>query len=283
MTGAGHSCLADELERARDAWVDRGWPSPRAMIVTGSALGLEVGGSSESLLPFSDLFPFPVTAVEGHAHVAQVIWPLDDRPVLLFQGRLHCYQGFDVHEVVFGVRLGALLGAEVLILTNAAGSLRPDVPPGSLCALSDHLNLSGQNPLRGELPTAWGEPFPSMNDSYDVALRARAAAIASDLGLELHEGVYAWLLGPTYETPAEIRMLRSLGADLVGMSTVPEVIAARHMGLRCFALSLVTNLAAGMTDIAPSHSEVVEAGRQAADRLRGLVMGLVSDRELFAS
>ena len=122
-----------------------------------------------------------------------------------------------------------------------------------------------------------------MNDAYDVALRARAAAIAGDLGIELHEGVYAWLLGPTYETPAEIRMLRALGADLVGMSTVPEVIAARQMGLRCFALSLVTNLAAGMTASAPSHREVLAEGRQAADRLRDLLMGLLSDRELFAS
>ena len=253
------------------------------MIITGSALGLDGSASSESPLPFSDLFPFPVSSVDGHEHVARIIWPLDDRPVLLFQGRLHCYQGFDAHQVVFGVRLGALLGAEVLIVTNAAGSLRPDVPSGSLCPLSDHLNLSGQNPLVGELPPKWGERFLAMNNSYDPDLRARAATIAADLGIELHEGVYACLLGPTYETPAEVRMLRKLGADLVGMSTVPEVIAARQMGLRCFALSLVTNLAAGMTDVAPSHGEVMEAGRQASARLRDLLMGLLSDRELFAS
>jgi purine-nucleoside phosphorylase len=253
------------------------------LVVTGSALEFDAGSQTESTLPFSDLLPFPVAAVEGHQHVARVIWPLEDRPVLLFQGRLHCYQGFDAHQVVFGIRLGALLGAEVLILTNAAGSLRPNVAPGSLCPLSDHLNLSGQNPLQGELPAQWGERFPSMNDAYDLGLRQRAAAIADDLGIELQEGVYAWLLGPTYETPAEIRMLRGLGADLVGMSTVPEVIAARQMGVRCFALSLVTNLAAGMTEAAPSHNEVIEEGRQASARLCDLLMGLLTDRELFAS
>lgn len=275
MTASPPSCLSEELASARDAWLDRGWPRPRIVLVTGSALELDVEGVLPRAMPFSELLPFPVHAVAGHAHTAQIIQPLDDRPVLLLQGRLHCYQGFDAHQVVFGVRLGALLGAEALILTNAAGSLRRDLPPGSLCALSDHVNLSGRNPLLGELPAQWGDRFPSMNDAYDQALRRCALEVARDAGLELSEGVYAWLLGPTYETPAEIRMLQTIGVDLVGMSTVPEVIAARQMGLRCFALSLVTNLAAGLSDVPPSHEEVVAEGRDAAQRLRSLLLGLL--------
>ena len=147
--------------------------------------------------------------------------------------------------------------------------------------MSDHLNLTGLNPLRGELPASWGARFPALNDAYDPALRACAHREAERLGIDLSEGVYAWLLGPSYETPAEIRMLQTLGADLVGMSTVPEVIAARQMGVRCFGLSLVTNLGAGLAATPPSHEEVVQEGRRAAARMQSLLTSLLAAPDLL--
>jgi len=162
--------------------------------------------------------------------------------------------------------LAALLGAEVLIMTNAAGGLDPQCHPGQLTVVRDHINLSGRNPLRGEPPAGWGPRFPDMTNAYDPGLRGQLLDT-----IELGEGVYAGLAGPSYETPAEIRMLRTIGADLVGMSTVLEVIAARHMGMRCAVLSLITNLAAGVSDEPLDHEEVLEFGRAAANDVQRLL------------
>ncbi len=273
--------LSAELESAAEAWEARQWPRPDVFVVTGSALPVQLGPSLREALDLAEIVPFDVHAVEGHDLRVELYEPVAGRVVAYFRGRLHCYQGFDPHQVVFPVRLAGLLGASTAVLTNAAGSVDPQLRPGKLVALADHINLSGLNPLLGELPPSWGPRFPSLNDAYDARLRGLARSCAKSRDLDLGEGTYAWLLGPSYETPAEIEMVRRAGAQLVGMSTVPEVIAARHLGMRCFALSLVTNLAAGLGDVAPDHQEVVEQGARAKDRIAGLLSDLLQSPDLI--
>jgi purine-nucleoside phosphorylase len=201
--------------------------------------------------------------------------PVPGRPVLYFKGRLHSYQGYTANETVFPVRLAALLGAKALVMTNATGGLQPHHRPGDLVLIADHLNLTGLNPLRGQLPPEWGPRFPDMSAAYDLRLRALALRAAEELGIALAAGVYAGIAGPSYETPAEVRMLRLLGGDVVGMSTVLEVIAAHHMGLRCLALSMVSNPAAGLSEILLTHEEVLAAGQAAAGNLRELLRAVL--------
>jgi purine-nucleoside phosphorylase len=227
-----------------------------------------------------DWLPFAVESVAGHDHSLEMIEPRPGRHVLYYRGRLHSYQGYDAAQVVFPVRFAAQLGARMLVMTNAAGGIRPDWPAGTLALVADQLNLSGLNPLRGNPPEHWGPRFPDMVEAYDRALRELARRHAERLGFDLPEGVYAGLAGPSYETPAEIRMLRTMGADLAGMSTVLEVIAARHLGLRCLVLSLVANLAAGVTGKPLDHDEVLAAGREAAGRVGALLRALLADAEL---
>lgn len=270
-----------DVERGLEAWEKRGWPRPEVLLITGSGLGVGVGQPAHGPLPLAELVPFPVQQVEGHAHTAEILLPRPDRPVLYLKGRLHGYQGYDAHQVVYTVRLAGLLGARVLIMTNAAGGLDPAYRPGELKLLADHLNLMGMNPLRGELPPEWGPHFPDLSEAYDPALRRLLAEVAGEQGLELGEGVYAGLAGPSYETPAEVRMLQRLGADLVGMSTVLEVIAARHLGLRCACLSLVTNLACGVAPGALSHDEVLETGRAAAEGVARLLAAVLAHPRLL--
>jgi purine-nucleoside phosphorylase len=198
-------------------------------------------------------------------------------PVAVMKGRAHLYEGHPPATVVFGVRVLGRLGISSLVLTNACGALDAAVTPGSLVAISDHLNLQGSSPLVGPNDDTLGPRFPDMSDAYDPVYRSQAHDAAERLGLRLGEGVYAAWLGPAFETPAEIRMLRTLGADLVGMSTVWEAIAARHVGLEVLGLSLVTNLAAGLSGEPLDHAEVLEAGRQAADRM-GTLLAEVVDR-----
>jgi purine-nucleoside phosphorylase len=267
---------AQDLDFALEAWRKLGWPAPAAMVVTGSGLGVDLGAPIAAPVPLGQFLPFESHAVVGHAHRVELLEPRPGRRVLYVRGRLHFYQGYDPHQTVLPIRLAAALGAKVLILTNAAGGLDPQDTPGTLRLLADQLNLTGQNPLRGELPAAWGPRFPDMTGAYDPALRALFQQAASAQGFELREGIYAGLAGPSYETPAEIRMLGRLGADLVGMSTVLEVIAARHMGLRCAGLSLVTNLAAGVVEGALSHDEVLEAGQAAAGKVQQLLAAVLT-------
>ena len=193
----------------------------------------------------------------------------------VMRGRAHLYEGLDPARVVFGIRVLALLGIRTLVLTNAVGAINTDFEPGQLVAISDHLNLQGQSPLVGPNDETLGPRFPDMSDAYDPALREAAGAAADRAGFELREGIYAAWLGPAFETPAEIRMLRTLGADLVGMSTVPEVLAARHMGVRCLALSCVTNMAAGVLPEPIDHERVLEVGARAAGTLTALLEQLV--------
>jgi purine-nucleoside phosphorylase len=270
------------LDRAVEAWDARGWPRPKVCVVSGSGLAVDLHPATHGPLPLAEVLPFPTHAVVGHPHRVEILDPHADdpdgagpRPTAYFRGRLHSYQGYDAFQTVFTVRLAALLGAETLIMTNAAGSLSPDRPPGTLTLVEDHLNLTGLNPLRGELPERWGPRFPDMTGAYDPELRDLARSTAEELGIELASGVYAGLAGPSYETPAEVRMLDRLGADLVGMSTVLEVIAARHMGIRCMVISLATNLAAGIAGGSLDHEEVLETGRGAAGRVQKLLRRLL--------
>jgi purine-nucleoside phosphorylase len=191
------------------------------------------------------------------------------------QGRVHLYEGHDPERVVFGVRLLARLGCRAILLTNAAGGLGAGFAPGDLMLVSDHLNLMGKNPLTGANIEAFGPRFPDMTEAYDPGLRAAAREAAVETGTTLHEGVYAGLLGPTYETPAEIRMIGTLGASAVGMSTVPEIIALRHMGVPAAAISCITNLAAGISKTKLDHSEVEATARATRDRFTALLSAWV--------
>lgn len=260
-----------DLETAVERYQKLGWPAPKTLVVSGSGLAVDLLEPVEGPIPLTELLPFEIRAVEGHPHSVELLLPHPDRPVLYLRGRVHAYQGYDPDQVVFPIRLAALLGADTLLMTNAAGGIGPGFGPGQLKLIRDHINLSGLNPLRGEPPAEWGPRFPDMTQAYDSALRAKLQEAAQEMGIELGEGVYAGLPGPSYETPAEIKMLAVMGADLVGMSTVLEVIAARHMGLRCAAISLVTNAAAGTTDEPLDHEEVITEGKAAAENVRRLL------------
>ncbi len=266
-----------ELEQAVARWRERGRPAPDVAVVAGSGLAVDLGTPIGGPEPLAEWLPFPVHPVPGHRHEVELLELASGRRVLYLRGRIHGYQGYSPGEVVFPVRFAALLGARALVMTNAAGGVRPDWPAGTLAAVTDQLNLTGSNPLRGELPAAWGARFPDMLDAFDPGLRALASARAQELGFALAEGVYAGLNGPSYETPAEIRMLRTLGADLVGMSTVHEIIAARHLGLKCLVLSLVANPGAGVTEAPLHHDEVLAAGSAAASRVQALLAALLAD------
>jgi purine-nucleoside phosphorylase len=273
--------LRGEIEGAVEAWDRRGWPRPEAALVSGSGLAVDLGRPIVDPIPLQELLPFPVAGILGHPLRVDLLEPQPGRRLLYYRGRVHAYQGHTGSETVFQIRLAARLGAKVVLLTNAAGGLRPESQKaGDLWLIRDHLNLTGMNPLfAAQLPAEWGPMFPEMTGAYDDGLRALAKERAAALGIALGEGVYVGLSGPSYETPAEVAMLRTLGGDLVGMSTVLEVIAARHMGVRCFALSLVTNLAA---NAGGTHEEVLEMGRLAAERVQRLFGSMLADPRLFS-
>jgi purine-nucleoside phosphorylase len=224
-------------------------------------------------IPYGDIPGFPSTTVHGHAGEV-IAGILEGVPVVLQSGRFHLYEGHDPATVILPVRVFATLGVDTLIVTNAAGGLRSTFRPPLLMLIADHLNLMWRSPLMG-LVQDGEERFPDMSNPYDRELRAVARAVAREASILLDEGVYAGLLGPTYETPAEIRMLQRIGADAVGMSTVPEVIAARARGMRVLGVSSITNAGAGLTAAALSHEEVLEAGRQLATDLETIVRGVV--------
>lgn len=247
---------------------------PKVAIVLGSGLGRLAERVADPIrMPYGPLPGFYPTSVVGHAGEL-VAGRLGGVEVILQSGRFHMYEGHSAQEAALPVRVFAALGIETLIVTNAAGGIRRTFQPGTLMLISDHINLTGRNPLEG--PALPGETrFPDMSVAYDAALRARTKQVASGLGVTMEEGVYAGLLGPTYETPAEVRMLERLGADAVGMSTVVEVIAARARGMRCLGISLVTNPAAGTFAGVLDHSEVMEVAGKAGETLARIVEGVV--------
>jgi xanthosine phosphorylase len=251
--------------------------TPRLGLMLGSGLGELADRLDDRVeIPYGELPGFHAGGLAGHAG-ALVLGRLAGQQVAIFSGRWHVYEGIEASAITTPVRTLKALGAEILVLTNAAGSLRPEAGPGSLVCLSDHINLLGFNPLIGPNDDAVGPRFPSLAAAYDPDLRARLHAAAEALATPLHDGVYLAVAGPTFETPAEIRAFRTLGADLVGMSTVPEVIAARHAGLRVAAISAVTNLAEGMGGEALSHEQTLRVAKQGAARLGPLIERFLED------
>jgi purine-nucleoside phosphorylase len=244
-------------------------------VILGSGLGSFADAVDDAVeVPYGEIPGWPSSTAVGHAGTL-VLGAFGGVPVAVMKGRVHLYEGHPPATVVFGVRVLGRLGISSLVLTNACGALDAAVTPGSLVAISDHLNLQGSSPLVGPNDDTLGPRFPDMSDAYDPVYRSQAHEAAERLGLRLGEGVYAAWLGPAFETPAEIRMLRTLGADLVGMSTVPEVLAARHMGIRCLALSCVTNAAAGVLPEPIDHERVLEVGARAAGDLVALLRDVI--------
>lgn len=248
---------------------------PSVGVVLGSGLGGFADAVEDAIeIPYADVPDWPESTAIGHDGVL-VLGRFGGVPVAVMRGRAHLYEGLPAEKVVFGVRVLGRLGIESLVLTNACGGVDPDFEPGQLVAISDHINLQGSSPLIGPNDDTLGPRFPDMTDAYDPEYRALARDAAARLGIPLGEGVYAAWLGPAFETPAEIRMVRVLGADLVGMSTVPEVLAARHMGIRCLALSCVTNAAAGIAAEPIDHERVLEVGAAAANDLVALLREVI--------
>jgi xanthosine phosphorylase len=248
---------------------------PQVGVVLGSGLGAVAEAVTEpTTIDYAELPGFPRPSVAGHGGQA-VLGHIGAVPVAVLQGRAHVYEGGDLEEVRTPVRALRAAGAEILLLTNAAGSLRRDVGPGRLMLINDHVNLSGVNVLAGPNDEEIGPRFPSMRDAYDPELRARLRAAAEELGTELAEGVYLAVSGPTFETAAEIRAFATLGADAVGMSTVHETAVARHCGLRVAAISAITNLAEGMSDEQLSHEQTLRDAQRAAEELAPLLVRFV--------
>ena len=244
-------------------------PDPRIGIILGSGLGPLIEELSETVhVPYKDIPHFPVSSVSGHKGEV-VSGSLSGIDLLAYSGRVHYYEGYTMQEVVFPVQVMAGLGIETLIITNAAGAVNEAFSPGDIIAISDHINLTGSNPLRGTAN------FIDMTEAYTIDLRALAHKVAADEGIRIQEGVYLLLNGPSYETPAEIRMAKNLGADMVGMSTVPETIMANSLGIKVMGLSMITNMAAGITGEPLTHEEVIETSQKGAEAFKRLIRGII--------
>ena len=248
---------------------------PTIAIVLGSGLG-SLSASIENKLefPYETLPNFPRTTVPGHEG-RLIFGELGGRDIVAMKGRFHYYEGWNMEEVVFPLRIFKLLGVENLILTNAAGGINTQFRPGDLMLIKDHIGFLAENPLRGENLDEFGPRFPDMSQIYDRELVEISTECAQKLSCEIRRGVYAYAKGPSFETPAEIRALRALGADAVGMSTVPEAITARHMGMKVLGISCITNMAAGVLEQALNHEEVLETGKQVEGKFSSLVTEII--------
>ncbi len=244
---------------------------PRVAVVLGSGLGAFADAlENPVVIPYGEIPGWPKSTAIGHAGKL-VAGRVEGCPVAALAGRAHLYEGYTAQQAVFGIRTLLRLGVESVVLTNAAGGINPKFAAGQLVLISDHINLLGQNPLTGPNDDSLGPRFPDMSEAYSIRYREMARAAGREMGLELPEGVYAAVSGPSYETPAEIRYMRTIGADLVGMSTVPETIAANHMGMKVLGISCVTNAAAGVIDQKLNHAEVLEVG----ERMKGTLIELL--------
>ena len=249
--------------------------TPRVAVVLGSGLGGVAEAVEDGVeIPYSEIPHFVLSTVQGHEGKL-IIGACGGVDVVLMKGRLHFYEGYSMEEVTLPVRVFNVLGIRSLILTNAAGGAAPHLLSGSLMAITDHINLIGENPLRGPNDERFGPRFPDMTGVYTPSHLEAAHETARELGVVLHEGVYMALRGPTYETPAEIRMMRKLGADAVGMSTVPEATVARHCGMRVLAISCITNVAAGLSSAEINHDEVMTVGESAGKQLAELIVRVI--------
>jgi len=248
---------------------------PRVALVLGSGLGGLADEFQEAVaVPYDEIPGFVSSTAQGHAG-RLVAGKLENVPVLAMQGRVHYYEGYSLQEVTFPVRTFKLLGIRTLILTNAAGGINVELNQGALMVISDHLNLMGLNPLIGKNDDSFGPRFPDMTEVYSRELQELVVEEAKAMGVEVRRGVYAALSGPSYETPAEIHMYRNFGADAVGMSTVPEAIVARHMGMEVVGISCITNMAAGISDQPINHDEVMETGNRVKETFAGLLKRVV--------
>lgn len=277
----GHAHVQAAAAHLRDRFgASEGAPLASVGVILGSGLGrvadvvLEQGERAAGAVDYGDVPHFPVSSVEGHKG-RMVSGTVGGAPVLLMQGRVHRYEGYPASSVVFPVRVLHALGVRKLIVTNAAGGLGDGMKAGDLMLIEDHLNLSGDNPLLGANEPRFGPRFPDMSEAYPKRLRDIADEVAGKRGLALARGVYAGLLGPSYETPAEIRMLRTLGASAVGMSTVHEVIAASHLGIEVLGISCITNLAAGLSPHKLSHDEVKETATRVERAFSSLILDVI--------
>lgn len=268
--------LQEHIQEAADYIAGQISFKPQIGLILGSGLGVLADLIEHAItIRYEDIPHFPVSTVEGHAGEL-VIGQVKGKDVLMMKGRFHLYEGYSTSVVTFPIRVMKKLGIETLIVTNAAGGINTSYEPGDLVVLSDHINMTGGNPLIGPNDAALGVRFPDMSEAYSRRLRSMAKQIAAEQQIVLREGVYAGLLGPTYETPAEIRMLRVLGADVVGMSTVAEVIAARHAGIEVLGFSCVSNMAAGILDQPLSHEEVMETTEKVKAKFLELVLGVIA-------
>jgi len=264
VEGMASTGLYERAEHATRVIRSRISVEPRIALVLGSGLGSFADDFEESVgIPYEEIPGFVRSTAQGHAG-RLVIGKIESVPVLAMQGRVHYYEGYSLEEVTFAIRTFGLLGVKTVVLTNAAGGINVQLTQGALMVISDHLNLMGVNPLRGPNDERFGPRFPDMSAVYSPELQEIVVEEARAIGVEVRRGIYGALSGPSYETPSEIHLLRNLGADAVGMSTVPEAIVARHMGLEVLGISCITNMAAGIGDEPINHEEVMATG----DRVR---------------
>lgn len=276
MVEATSSDLYSRAENAARTIRERTSVEARVALVLGSGLGGFADEFEEAVrLPYQEIPGFATSTAQGHAG-SLVIGKVEGVPVLAMQGRVHYYEGYSLEQVTFPIRTFKLLGIDTLILTNAAGGVDVQLSQGALMVISDHLNLMGVNALRGPNDERFGPRFPDMTEVYSRELQERVVEEAHTLGITVRRGIYAALAGPSYETPAEIHMMRSFGADAVGMSTVPEAIVARHMGINVLGISCITNMAAGISENPINHEEVMETGERVRETFTRLLRRVIA-------
>ncbi|GIP58110.1 purine-nucleoside phosphorylase [Paenibacillus sp. FSL W8-0186] len=263
------------IQEAADYIRSKSGVAPKIGLILGSGLGVLADHIEEAVsIAYKDIPYFPQSTVEGHAGEL-LIGTVQGTPVVLMKGRFHMYEGYGPELTAFPVRVMKALGVAKLLVTNAAGGINTSYKPGDLMLISDHINMTGRNPLVGPNDAEQGPRFPDMSEAYNRKLREIAKQVAKEKEVPLQEGVYVGLLGPSYETPAEIRMFRTLGADAVGMSTVSEVIVARHAGIEVLGISCISNMAAGILDQPLSHEEVIETTDRVREKFLNLVLGII--------
>jgi len=268
--------MLSQVKEAAEALREKLPFAPEAGLILGSGLGVMADTlENPTVIPYGDIPHFPVSTVPGHAGEL-VAGEIGGRKAVIMKGRFHLYEGYDAQRVTLPIRVMKRLGVRTLVITNAAGGINESFKPGDLMLIRDHINFMFRNPLIGPNDEELGVRFPDMSEAYSARLRELARQAAAKLGIAIREGVYLGLLGPSYETPAEIRMMRRLGADAVGMSTVPEVIVARHSGLEVLGISCISNMAAGILDQPLSHAEVMETAERVRETFIRLVRGVMA-------
>lgn len=268
--------MANKIEEAKKFIESKISAKPQLGLVLGSGLGVLADEIvNPVILPYTEIPGFTTSTVVGHKGQL-VIGELEGKQVVAMQGRFHYYEGHGLDAITFPIRVMKAIGVDTIIVTNAAGGINESYKPGDLMLISDHINLTYRNPLIGPNDDQFGVRFPDMSEAYSKELRAIAKEVAASLGIRLQEGIYAGLLGPSYETPAEIRMLRMMGGDAVGMSTVPEVIVARHMNVKVLGISCISNMAAGILEQPLSHEEVMETTEKVKAQFLSLIHGIVA-------